>query len=314
MSTDVLILANRLDFSTDILCSALEKRGVSYLRCNREDMTEFRFQLDPLEPKLVARLGDTEWIIDNRLKSVWWRQPTFRRISRSQLPSASEQLDESQWSALIRGLALFGSAKWFNEPARVYRAESKILQLSIAAKVGLHVPDTIVTNDAQAGVAKRIGDEIALKSIDTVYLVYEQKQAFGYTQLVNWKDCADGNFHLLPAMCQKVIRDKLDLRVTIVGDQLWCHSISTKEGGIDGDWRLQKRDHLVYETYELPDWLKMKLLEFMRALGLNYGAIDLGLSDGIYWFIEVNPTGEWAWLDGKERAISSGIIEELAKY
>jgi glutathione synthase/RimK-type ligase-like ATP-grasp enzyme len=48
-------------------------------------------------------------------------------------------------------------------------------------------------------------------------------------------------------------------------------------------------------------------------LGLTYAAIDLALSNGEYWFIEVNPTGEWGWLDGAERPIAAAIAEELMR-
>lgn len=37
----------------------------------------------------------------------------------------------------------------------------------------------------------------------------------------------------------------------------------------------------------------------MKNLNLNFGGIDLALVDGKYYFIEVNPTGEWGWLEIK---------------
>ena len=37
----------------------------------------------------------------------------------------------------------------------------------------------------------------------------------------------------------------------------------------------------------------------MRELHLNFGGIDLAYVDGEYYFIEVNPTGEWGWLEVK---------------
>lgn len=34
----------------------------------------------------------------------------------------------------------------------------------------------------------------------------------------------------------------------------------------------------------------------MSELGLSFGGIDLILHNNEYYFVEVNPTGEWAWL------------------
>ena len=37
----------------------------------------------------------------------------------------------------------------------------------------------------------------------------------------------------------------------------------------------------------------------MEKLKLNFGGIDLAYVNGEYYFIEVNPTGEWGWLEIK---------------
>lgn len=34
----------------------------------------------------------------------------------------------------------------------------------------------------------------------------------------------------------------------------------------------------------------------VRDLGLTFAAIDLVVQDGEYFFLEVNPTGEWGWV------------------
>lgn len=50
----------------------------------------------------------------------------------------------------------------------------------------------------------------------------------------------------------------------------------------------------------------------MYELNLNFGGIDLVYSNGRYYFIEVNPTGEWGWLEVKtDMKISSAIKAAL---
>jgi D-alanine-D-alanine ligase-like ATP-grasp enzyme len=54
------------------------------------------------------------------------------------------------------------------------------------------------------------------------------------------------------------------------------------------------------------------LLELMSRLSLTYGAIDLILTpDGRYLFLEVNPNGQWLWLDDM---LSLGISRAVAKW
>lgn len=309
----VLIATSRFDFPTDRLCDRLASMDVPFLRLNREDMPSFAFELDPVSPVLLCRFEENEWIVDRTLRSVWWRQPTFRRIAPGRLPTLDEQLDESQWSAFMRGLSVFESARWFNSPATTYRAESKPFQLRMAAEVGFDVPQTRITNDASADISSIIGSEIALKSIDTIYLVERDVQHFGYTQLVSWSDCIGEHFNLVPALCQTVLRDKTDLRVTVVGDQIWCHAITAFDKTIEGDWRLVQRELLQYAPFELPNAVLNCVRRLMARLQLNYGAIDLALAQGTYWFIEVNPTGEWGWLDSPSKELTNGIAKELAR-
>ena len=47
----------------------------------------------------------------------------------------------------------------------------------------------------------------------------------------------------------------------------------------------------------LPDDISNSIIKLMNTLELMFGGVDLAFSDGQYYFIEVNPTGEWGWLN-----------------
>lgn len=309
---DVLILSSLADLSTDRICHHLSTAGVSFLRLNRDQLSEVRIQIDPLNAQMICIYADYVWHIGDNLRSIWWRQPTFLRNLPSRIISIEEQLERSQWSATIRGLMLFDNVRWYNDPAATYRAESKPYQLRQAKKIGFDVPETILTNDIDADVPKKIGRKFALKSVDTVLLSEGDSQHFGYTNVVDWADCIGKGFQTLPSMCQKLLSPKLDLRVTIIGDRLWCSTVETDHGGIEGDWRLTRKSDLKYNDFALPMEEKNRCFELLDKLGLRYGAIDLAFSDNKYWFIEINPTGEWGWLDSNNREISKTIALELA--
>ena len=58
-------------------------------------------------------------------------------------------------------------------------------------------------------------------------------------------------------------------------------------------------EQLEYIPFQLPEDIELAIRSFMKNLNLNFGGIDLALVDGKYYFIEVNPTGEWGWLEIK---------------
>ena len=309
---DVLIVSSLADLSTDRICSHLSGMGVQFLRLNREQLPDLGLQIDPLRARLTCRYADQIWHVGPNLRSVWWRQPTFLRNTPGKALTIEQQLDRSQWSAAMRGLMLLDQARWFNNPAATYRAESKPNQLREAYKLGFDVPETLMTNDKFADIPNLIGARLAVKSVDTVLLADADNQHFGYTIVADWPDCADEDFHAAPVTCQALLSQKLDLRVTIVGKHLWCTTVETEGGGSEGDWRLTPQKDLVNKEHEPPTTVKDRCLNLVRRLGLSYGAIDLALCAGRYWFIEINPTGEWGWLDRDGRGISEAIARELA--
>lgn len=49
---------------------------------------------------------------------------------------------------------------------------------------------------------------------------------------------------------------------------------------------------------ELPKIISARCIELVHKLGRQFGAIDLLLTpNGKYMFLEVNPTGQWLWIE-----------------
>lgn len=311
-NVDVLILSSLLDLSTDKICNLLNKKNISFLRINRDNIKDIYLTLDPLTSCMTCQYDNETWYVEDDLRSVWWRNPTFLRNTLFSSRSFSKQLEISQWSAMLRGLMIYNRALWVNAPDATYKAESKPYQLKVAKQIGFHVPETIITNDSSSDVEKKIGDQIVLKSIDTILLRDKSYQYFAYTSIVEWEDCTSDNFNLFPSICQKIITPKLDLRVTVIGDMVWCNQVLYNNKEIEGDWRLHSKQYLSYPSFDLPIDVQKLCVLLVKSLGLVYGAIDLALSNDVFWFIEINPTGEWAWLDSPKSKIADTIVDHLA--
>ena len=147
---EVLILSSRNDFSCDYVVSRLISRGVTYLRLNTEDLSGYSLCLDPARRKFTCTIDGTAFLIaDESLRSVWFRRAVYLRDHTSPEASAWQQITRMQWAAFIRGLVVFQEAKWVNHPGATYLAEQKPLQLSVAASLGLQIPETLVSNDGQ---------------------------------------------------------------------------------------------------------------------------------------------------------------------
>jgi glutathione synthase/RimK-type ligase-like ATP-grasp enzyme len=111
-----------------------------------------------------------------------------------------------------------------------------------------------------------------------------------------------------------VINKQFDLRVTVVGRNAFAaeiHSQDSEETAVD--WRKGTRPDLVHKEHQPADDVAAKCIEITRSFGLRFSAIDLVLDhEGRYWFLELNPNGQWAWIERRVGLpISSAIAEEL---
>jgi glutathione synthase/RimK-type ligase-like ATP-grasp enzyme len=75
------------------------------------------------------------------------------------------------------------------------------------------------------------------------------------------------------------------------------------------DWRVNQGNYF-WSAYELPEDIKVHLSGMMKEMGLYMGAIDMIKGrDENYYFLEVNPQGEWGML---QKELNFPIAERIA--
>lgn len=288
-----LIISSSIDYSTDLVCYRLEECGVSYLRINRDCFSSYEILYDTEHDYLIVGMAGSKYRIGTKtLRSVYFRAPVFLRTGKGF--SLEEQLYRSQWSSFIRNLIVFDKAKWVNHPVATYRAENKLYQLEQAKQFGLDIPKTWVGN--------ALPDEISdsrlyiVKSLDTALFYDNGKELFTYSTMVMGKELREAEIKDAPVIIQECVCGKTDLRVTVVGDELYAVAIKKEGKHIEGDWRRTPKENLEYIPVDLPTGLQNSIRQYMHSMGLEFGGMDFALVDDTYYFIEVNPTGEWGWL------------------
>lgn len=287
---EVLLISNRFDFSTDFIAIELANQGVDFIRINRDELKDYSIEFDPITPELKAKYNGYSFTISiDRLKSIYYRAPTFLRDIFQEGLSEEEQLIRTQWTAFVRSLCVFENVKWLNNPTDIYKAEIKPYQLYIANKLGIKIPKTIVTN-----ITLDSDFEFqAIKSIDTAIVSSGEHEGFVYTEIYKKSELQEVKY-TSPFFIQQGLVPKIDIRVTVVENDVVAIKI-TSDKEIDEDWRRYK-DELTYSIFELPKAVHDFCINYTQKLNLNFGAIDLVLHNNEYYFIEINPTGEWSWL------------------
>lgn len=309
MIVDVLIVSSIYDFSTDLVVQELESRGVNYFRLNKECFTNYRSTIDIENGFLEILVDGKSYKVTSATKSIYYRQPVFLRNTPSNSLTIDEQLSRSQWMGFLRSLVIFDQAAWLNRPEATYLAETKAYQLVVAKDIGFNIPITLIGNDANK--FQQFEQKIIVKSLDTILLRESNDCLFTYSTIKETSELNDQNIASAPLTVQEYVTEKIDIRVTVIGDKLSAVIITSKGIGIEEDWRTVDRDLVEYTEIELPKEIERYCFELLRRLKLNFGAIDLLLSNGEFVFVEINPTGEWGWLVNSERRFDVDIATWL---
>ena len=192
---------------------------------------------------------------------------------------------------MIAGVFASLDGAWFvNDPAR-HVAAVKPLQLRLAERIGLRIPDTLITNDpiAAAAFVDRHGQRVVHKTLAP------PRHRFLATKKWSASDrAALDDLVLAPTIFQETVTDCRELRITVIGDRLFAAAFHPPAGLIDGRLDL----HTPYRPHTLPHDLSRRLIALVRRLGLVFSTIDMKLTDdGEYVFLELNPMGQYLYVE-----------------
>jgi glutathione synthase/RimK-type ligase-like ATP-grasp enzyme len=103
---------------------------------------------------------------------------------------------------------------------------------------------------------------------------------------------------LAPCQFQEYIQKQSELRVTVIGDDVFAaeiHSQAHEKTSID--WR-HYDVQIPYCKATLPSDMIERCLALTRSYNLNFSAMDLVLTpDGRYVFLENNPNGQFIFVE-----------------
>jgi glutathione synthase/RimK-type ligase-like ATP-grasp enzyme len=201
---------------------------------------------------------------------------------------------------------------WMNPPLADEVALRKIRQLQVATRVGLTIPETLVTNEPAVAldfIRQYEPGGVIRKAFRNI------QEAPRTTAVVREPDLSlIGLVRYTPVIFQRFVPARLDLRVTIVDGEVFAAAIESGPE-FQADYRTGLASARV-TPYELPSPVTERLMEMMDVFNLSYGAIDLRVTpDGEHVFLEVNPAGEYRFISERTgQPISAAIAAALARH
>lgn len=302
----ILIITHKTDFTADFVVNKINQREIAYRRLNCEDLLSSEFNIKFAEEFRYSILGESNY------KSVWFRRtrlPEIKGLSKEETVYTLSELD-----GFFKNLFSILPAKWLSSPAAVYEAENKLLQLKTAQQLGFVIPKTLVTNSKEElkEFYRANNRDIIIKPISQTRISYQENSAFIFTNSVSQNLMEQiEQFDLTPCIFQTNIPKEYEIRATVIGEEVFAAAVySQSDEETKVDWR---RKRLKFVEIEMPPEIQNLCVRLLKELNLRFGAIDLiKTPSGEYVFLEINPNGQWVWIENQTgQKISDAIIEYL---
>ena len=310
----LLLVTNRRDITIDYVVAELKRRQTPFFRLNTEDMPKARCTMAAFPRRAWSLSFGERELNGSDVKAAYFRRPAQPASNATIIDDGEREYAEAEWGALLKSLYARLEGMWLNAPLDIFAAEDKPRQLMLASEIGFNVPQVLITNDItsvreviQAGPA--IG-----KPLRQALINGEQERVIFTSRLEHLNDSDGDAIALAPLIVQTEIKKQYDVRVTVVGSQVFATAIRSQEHEeTTVDWRRGSRPDLKHERIELTREVEDQCAALMSRLSLRYGAIDFICDqEGKLWFLEINPNGQWAWIENLTGyPIAAAIVDEL---
>ncbi|MEX5536964.1 hypothetical protein ABFV54_17745 [Pseudomonas syringae] len=310
----LLLVTNCRDITMDYVVAELRRRGQPFFRLNTEQLPQALCSMAGFPRDAWSISLDGVVVRGAAITGAYFRRPGAPVVPDTATDPGERAYIEAEWSSFLKSLYSRLEGRWLNSPTKIFMAEDKPMQLLLAQEIGFHVPKAFVTNDILCAMAiSALGQAIG-KPLRQAVLAGETERVIFTSRLAEIQDEQAEAIRLTPFIVQSEILKQYDVRVTVVGERVFATAIWSQDNEETiTDWRKGSRPDLRHEKIVLDRRVERQCVKLVQRLGLRYGAIDLVRDQsGKLWFLEINPNGQWAWIENLTGyPIAAAIVDEL---
>lgn len=306
----VLVLTVSYDETATYLETLLKRSALPCIRFNTDEYPAkygLQYNLDRGNSKGTLKSENTYIELSNVSCVLYRKRP---------LPTPSDELSEPDKKLCFRESLFFlegvfasvPSDRWINSMWSTMAAERKVWQLHIGAYVGLRSPRTLITTSPDEAKNFLYDTSSIVKPVSFGIYPSEPRQAI-FTNDIDENNVDLSLVSKCPTLFQEKIDKEYDVRVTwLDGTYVAMKIVGPENKGMPVlDWR-RTYEHNEYCECRLPADVEVAASRLMSILQLRYGALDFVVgTNQQHYFLEVNPAGEWGWLEPH----SGGKIGEM---
>ncbi|MBF0310842.1 MAG: hypothetical protein HQL56_15080 [Magnetococcales bacterium] len=298
----VLTITDKHDIHADRILNLLNKDDVYRLDLDTNSLKETSITYDGVN-WIIETINEGR-ICSSSISSVYLRRPFVELTLQEQdNTDYNFKIWRGEWNKTLIGFYNYiRHVPWLNRLREAYRAENKYYQMEIAKQAGLHIPPILVSNN-KAKLIEFVSrhTDVVLKLMNQEFYKHPDGAYKGiYVNKLSVSDFEDfGSTDENPIVLQPYVVKKFEVRYTVVGqDHFVCAIDSQKSKIANVDWRRYDIPNTPHFRIDPPQEIKKCVDNFMKLLELEFGALDFIVTHQDRWiFLEVNPMGQWLWLE-----------------
>ena len=292
-----------------IITSSVDETATYIMKKYSAKANFFRMDVDRFDLYEV-NIENGRWMIkscnfqlsSDEVYSIYYRKPMLPDLSAFH-PQYHGMIQRDIIS-IINGIVDSFHGKVLTRPSILRKTENKIFQLLYASENDWLIPQSYIGNCKEKTTEFRETPSI-IKPLTTGKTYGKGEWELYQTSI--FKGISE-EIGLTPVYLQSYIPKQFEVRITIIEQNVYPVRIDTEN---KVDWRADYQNHK-YTVINCPDYIVEKCCKMMKDYELQFGAFDFVVTPENEWvFLEVNPNGQWLWL---EQSLNLDISKKITEY
>jgi hypothetical protein len=285
----LLLLTNSIDGTADVLVHLCAARHQPVFRFNIDLWLDYQLAWTPAG--FAIRDPSERTVSSQDVSACLWRRPSLQDTPEWRGGTAEDRTaTEAELHAVVREIAEWARARGclrLVEPSAPRRV-GRLAQMRVAGEFFL-VPDWSVGWGFRWPVGKRMVKRFVPEALGL------RRDRHIFVRSVDAERLSPD----FPWLTQEIGQGARDATVLFVNGTCFGFEmrLTRAELGVE-DWRtLSNSDREHWRPWALSAPVRERIAAYMERLGLRFGRLDFLTSEDVMTFLEVNPNGQFGWLD-----------------
>ena len=295
----ILILTTSFCWTANVLTEIFQRKSIPVFRFDFDRYWEYKFLFSGNQFEIINMHGEVlNSCTVNHVVSYKARLPIEENFS------AELKIAESKWVRSTLNYALSCIARWAIQHSCLKlwtpyeMLYPKTLQMDIARKY-FNVP----AYDIHWGFTME-SREVIVKSL--IARPFDDRR-FLFAKVLDVNSLSPK----YPWFTQEIAFDNRDATVLYVNGRVHSYQFATERNELT-DWRVTQGTEVNrWEQWDAGDEFEDKVRAFMQEMGLKFGRLDFIIGGKEPQFLEVNPCGQFGWLDDTTQTLHNEVAEAI---